>query len=149
VTPRRLIAPICLVALAGCTGRTADVTPAPTPEATVGQFLAAVNANDLDQMARLFGDERGRAAWGSPVARQERLAIMQHVLRADSSRIIGTEPDSAGVPTRRLVHVELMGKDRDVRVPFIVARQRSGGGWLVFAIGLAPLIPGPAGRRSP
>ena len=137
----------CLVALVGCTGRPAGVTPAPTPEATVGQFLAAVNANDLERMAALFGDERGRTAWGSAVARQERLAIMQHLLKADSSRILGNEPDSAGAPTRRLVHVELVGTERRARVPFIVARQTVGG-WLVYAIGLAPLMPAPGGRRS-
>ena len=124
------------------------MTPAPTPEATVGQFLAAVNANDLDRMAGLFGDEHGRAAWGSPLAKQERLAIMQRLLRADSSRFLGTEPDSGGVATRRLVHVELVRADRRVSVPFIVARQRTGG-WLVYAIGLAPLMPAPGRRRSP
>jgi len=138
----------CLVALVGCTGRPAGVTPAPTPEATVGQFLAAVNANALERMAALFGDERGRAAWGSAAARQERLAIMQRLLQADSSRLVGTEPDSAGVPTRRLVHVELFGTDRRARVPFIVAQQRTGG-WLVYAIGLTSLMPTPGGRRSP
>jgi hypothetical protein len=138
-----------LVALAGCAGQPTGVTPAPTPEATVGQFLAAVNANDLDRMAALFGDERGRAAWGTPLAKQERLAIMQRLLRADSSRYVGTEPDSSGVTTRRLIHYELIGADRRVEVPFVVARQRSGGGWLVFAIGLAPLMPNPNARRSP
>ncbi len=143
----RLFALACLVALAGCTGRTAGVTPAATPEATVGQFLAAVNANDLERMAQQFGDERGRAAWGSAVARQERLAIMQHLLQADSSRILSTEPDSGGVASRRVVHIELIGADRRVRVPFIVAQQRAGG-WLVYAIGLAPLMP-TTGRRSP
>jgi hypothetical protein len=145
--PRRVLAIACLAALLGCAGRPEGVTPAPTPEATVGQFLSAVNANDLDRMAQLFGDEHGRAAWGSAVARHERLAIMQHLLQADSSRVVGSEPDSGGVATRRLVHVELIGTDRQVRVPFIVARQRSGG-WLVYAIGLTPLIPAPA-RRSP
>ena len=144
----RLLAIACLSALVGCTGRTAGVTPAASPEATVGQFLAAVNANDLERMAQLFGDENGRAAWGTAAARQERLAIMHRLLEADSSRLAGTEPDSGGVASRRLVHVELFGGDRRVRVPFIVAQQRSGG-WLVFAIGLAPLMPAPAGRRSP
>lgn len=138
----------CLVVLVGCAGRPAGVTPAPTPEATVGQFLAAVNANDLERMAALFGDEHGRAAWGSAVARQERLAIMQHLLQADSSHVLGDDPDSAGVPTRRLVHVELFGRGRRVSLPFIVARQTVGG-WLVYAIGLLPLMPTPVGRRSP
>jgi hypothetical protein len=149
VTPtHRLPIIACLVALVGCAGRPAGVTPAPTPEATVGQFLAAVNANDLERMAALFGDEHGRTRWGSSVARQERLAIMQRLLRADSSRVLGNEPDSTGVATRRLVHAELFGTDRRVRVPFIVARQTVGG-WLVYAIGLAPLMPTPGGRRSP
>ena len=147
-SPHRLLALACLVALASCTGRPAGVTPAATPEATVGQFLAAVNANDLERMAHLFGDERGRAAWGTAVARQERLAIMQHLLRADSARIGAPEPDSTGVATRRLLHVELFGADRRARVPFVVAQQRSGG-WLVFAIGLTPLMPAPGGRRRP
>ncbi len=146
--PHRLLALACLVALSSCTGRPTGVTPAPTPEATVGQFLAAVNANDLDRMASLFGDEHGRAAWGTPTAKQERLAIMQRLLQADSSRYLGTEPDSSGVATRRLVHYELIGADRRVKVPFVVARQGAGG-WLVYAIGLAPLMPTPGGRRSP
>jgi len=138
----------CLVALVGCAGRPAGLTPAPTPEATVGQFLAAVNANDLERMGALFGDEHGRTAWGSGVARQERLAIMQRLLQADSSRVLGNDPDSTGVATRRLVHVELFGTSRQVRVPFIVARQTVGG-FLVYAIGLTPLMPTPGGRRSP
>jgi hypothetical protein len=145
----RLLVPACLVAFASCTGRPTGVTPAPTPEATVGQFLAAVNANDLERMAHLFGDERGRAAWGTAVARQERLAIMQHLLRSDSVRIGVPEADTAGVPTRRLVRAQLFMSERRPRVPFIVAQQRSGDGWLVFAIGLAPLMPAPAGRPSP
>ena len=149
MTPlHRPLAIACLVALTSCAGRPSGVTPAPTPEATVGQFLAAVNAKDLDRMAQLFGDEHGRAAWGTPLAKQERLAIMQRLLQADSSRLLGTEPDSGGVATRRLVHFELIGADRRVSVPFIVARQRTGG-WLVFAIGLAPLMPAPNVRRSP
>jgi len=62
--------------------------------------------------------------------------------------VLGDDPDSAGVPTRRLVHVELFGTDRRARVPFIVAQQRTGG-WLVYAIGLTSLMPTPGGRRSP
>ena len=144
---QRSLAILCLVAVVACARQTPGVTPAATPEATVGQFLAAVNANDLERMAQLFGDERGRTAWGSPAARQERLAIMQHVLKADSSRVVGAEPDTSGVTSRRVLHVELIDAQRRATVPFIVARQRAGG-WLVYAIGLAPLLPTPAGRRS-
>jgi len=108
---QRLAVLAALVALPGCGGHPADVTPAPTPEAT------------------------------------ERLAIMQRLLKADSSRVTGSEPDSAGVPTRRLIHVDLFRPERRASVPFIVARQRAGG-WLVYAIGLAPLMPTP-NRRGP
>jgi len=145
---QRSLAILCLVAFVACARQTPGVTPAATPEATVGQFLAAVNANDLERMAALFGDERGRTAWGTPAARQERLAIMQHVLKADSSRILGAEPDTSGATSRRVLHVELIDAVRRVTVPFVVARQNAGG-WLVFAIGLAPLMPSaPAGRRG-
>ncbi len=145
---QRSLAILCLVAVVACARQTPGVTPAATPEATVEQFLAAVNANDLDRMAQLFGDERGRTAWGSLAARQERLAIMQHMLRSDSSRIVGAEADTSGVRTRRVLHVELIDANRRATVPFIVARQNAGG-WLVYAIGLAPLVPAPGGRRNP
>lgn len=143
----RFLAIVVVGSLAACAPRTGPVTPAPTPEATVEQFLAAVNANDPDRMAQLFGDERGGAAWGSATERQQRLAIMQRLLASDSSRVVGTEADSSGVATRRVVHVEMVRRERRVRVPFIVALQRAGG-WLVYAIDLNPLMPSPA-RRNP
>lgn len=144
----RLLAIACLVPLAACTGRTARVTPAATPEATVGQFLAAVNANDPARMEQLYGDETGSQHWRNSTDRQERLAIFQRLLQSDSVRLLGTEPDTMGVPTRRLVRVELIRGERHVFLPFAVAQQRTGG-WLVYGFDLNPLMPPPSGRVRP
>jgi hypothetical protein len=149
VTPsRRLLAIVSVGSLVACAGRTGLVTPAPTPEATVEQFLGAVNANSPDRMEQLFGDETGDQHWRSPTDRQERLAIFQRLLQCDSLRVLGTEPDSLGNATRRLVRVELVRGERRVRVPFAVAQQRAGG-WLVYGFDMTPLMPAPAGRRRP
>jgi hypothetical protein len=143
----RLLALVVLGSLAACSARHARVTPAATPEATVGEFLAAVNANDPERMERLFGDESGAQHWRNASDRLERLAIFQRLLAADSMRVIGTEPDTSGVATRRIVRVELVRGDRRARVPFAVAQQRAGG-WLVYGFDMTPLMPTPAGRRN-
>ncbi len=141
----RLLAFAVLGPLVACTGRTARVTPAPTPEATVEQFLAAVNANNPDRMEQLYGDENGQAHWVNATNRQQRLAIFQRLLQSDSSRVAATEPDSTGVQTRRLVRMDLFRGGRRVRVPFSVAQQRAGG-WLVFGFDISPLMPPAVGR---
>ncbi len=146
VPSRRLVAIAGLAALAGCSPRpSAGVAPAPaTPEATVGQFIAAVNADSLGRMGELFGDERGPFATyvTNATEREERLAIMQRLLLCDSSRILGWEP-VPGAPARRLLQVELKRQERWLPAPFTVAAQR-GGGWLVAVIKLDALLPGGA-----
>ena len=145
----RFIAALSLGALVACSGRHVAVGPAPaSPEATVGQFLAAVNAADLGRMAQLFGDERGPSTVTirNGTEREQRVAIMQRLLWCDSSRVVGTE----AVPGthRRQLRVELIRGDRRIPVPFTVAPQRAGG-WLVAVIDLNPVLPPTGPRPNP
>ena len=140
-----------LAALAACGGRPVAVAPAPaSPDATVGQFLAAVNANDHDRIAALFGDERGPSTvtWARQVARRDSvITIMQHLLVSDSSRVSGTEaaPDKN---TWRVLRMVLFQGDKRTTVPFTLAPQAAGG-WLVARIDLEPLMPAVNTRSRP
>jgi len=142
---------VSLGAVAACGGRRVVVAPAPaSPEATVGQFLAAVNANDHDRMAALFGDERGPSTvtWSRQAARRDSMiTIMQHLLVSDSSRVVSTEaaPDKN---TWRVLKLVLFQGEKRATVPFTVAPQ-SAGGWLVARIDLEPLMPAVNARTRP
>ena len=127
------------------------MSPAPaSPEATVGQFLAAVNANDHDRMAALFGDERGPSTvtWARQAARRDSMVtIMQHLLVSDSSRVVGTEP-APDKSTWRVLRLVLYQGEKRATVPFTVAPQAAGG-WLVARIDLEPLSPSVNARTRP
>ena len=146
---------LSLGAAATCGGYPSPpVAPAPaTPEATVEQFMAAVNAADLGRMAELWGTENGPSTVtgrNSPQTRQRQLTIMQRILQSDEHHIVGT--DSAGaLPNQRIVNVELVKGSRRATVPFTMVAARVGG-WLILAIALEaalPPAPPPAQRPGP
>ena len=141
-TSLRFCTALTVVALAACGGRRGVVGPAPaSPEATVGQFLAAVNANDHRRMAELFGDEHGPSSvtWSNASRRDSVITIMQHLLLTDSVRILGTEP-LPGKGTWRVLRMDLFHGEQRAVVPFTVAPQAAGG-WLVALIDILPLMP--------
>ncbi len=141
-TSRRLLAALSLGPLLACSTPHAVGGPAPSsPEATVGQFLAAVNANDHNRMAALWGDERGPSAdvMRNAARRDSLMTIYQRLLATDSVRVLGSEP-VPGSASRRLLRMELFQGDRRVTVPFTLAPQRDGG-WLVAAFDPQPLMP--------
>ena len=139
---RRPAVIVALAALAACGGRTVAVAPAPAaPEQTLAAFLAAVNANDLDRMALLWGSERGPSTVSSPNTpdvRHQQLVIMQRLLVADSFRVIGAE----AVPGQRAqrLQVLMMRGPRRATVPFTMVTARTGG-WLIREIGLDLAMP--------
>jgi len=146
----RFIAVLCLAALAACGARHVTVAPAPaSPEATVGQFLAAVNANDHGRMAALFGDEHGpsSATWRNAARLDSILTIMQHLLVTDSAHVLGSEP-APGHVTRRLLRMDLFHGGSRATVPFTLSPQGAGG-WLVKEIDLTPLMPSASRRPNP
>jgi hypothetical protein len=150
VTPSsRCLAILLLGTVAACgQPQVAGPPPPASPEATVGQFLAAVNADDLRRMATLFGDARGPSPSfiGNAARRDSIMAVLQRVLASDSSRVTGVEA-IPGQREWRLVHVDLAQGARRTSVPFTVLPWR--GGWLVQKIDILPLMPGGAQRPSP
>jgi hypothetical protein len=149
-TSRRLLIALSLGPLLACAGHRVVVLPAPaSPEATVGQFLAAVNADDHTRMAELFGDERGPSTLTirNDARRDSVMTILQRVLVTDSARVVGTE-SVPGMAGRRLVRMDLFVADRSVAVPFTLAPQRAGG-WLVAQIDILPLMPSANARPRP
>jgi len=145
----RFLTVLLLGSVAACGGPRVPGQPTPaSPEATVGQFMAAVNADDLHHMALLFGDERGPSTviMKNAAHRDSIMAVLQHVLVADSIHVTGT----AGVPGHpawRLVHVDVTQGSRETSVPFTLVPWQ--GGWLVWNVGILPLMPGGASRPTP
>lgn len=130
-------------------GRTAGVSPVQGPataEAALEQFLTAVNAADLDQMAMLWGDQRGPEGLTHTMTnetRMQRLTIMQRVLRTDTHQITGTD---ASDPGRRVITVDMTQGTRRFAVPFTMVPMRSGG-WIVNDIRLDAAMP-QGGQRN-
>ena len=138
-----------LAVTAACGGQpSSGVAPAPaTPEATVTQFLTATNAGDLEAMGRLWGDEKGPVPANNETERQQRnqrLTIMQRLLRNDSHQITET---SVADPARPVLTVAMSQGTRRFAVPFTLVQPRSGG-WLITDIGLEAAMPA-AGPRTP
>src|SRR5512135_162527 len=98
----RTIAVAALGLILGCGGHHPAAAPSPsTPEATIELFLDAVNANDLDRMATLWGTEQGSsAATNKPPLeeRNQRLSIMQRLLRNDSRHLASTASTVPSAP---------------------------------------------------
>ncbi len=144
----RSFAILLLGAVAAC-GRPQPAGPPPpaSPEATVDQFLAAVNADDLRRMAQLFGDERGpySETVHNAETREKLMAILQRVLLGDSARVTGSEP-VPGAPRRRVLHLTLFREGAARAFP-VTCYQQESGGWLVANVPLNELLPG--GSASP
>jgi hypothetical protein len=119
----------------GCGHRPATVGTTPTDPATVVErFMAAVKANDLPTMGRLWGTAKGPAAQSMPRDQlDKRLTVIQSYLLHDSLTILpGTEPESAS--NERVVRVQLMRLGCAPVVPFTLVRYRDG--WLIREIDL-------------
>jgi len=144
----RSAAAFALAALLACRHSATPLAPLPeTPEAVVTAFMEAVNAEDLDRMAGLWGDEHGPSNVSNrirPDVRRQRLLIIQRVLRCDRFRVVGVTPSGG----QNVVMAELTKGDRTMNVPFKVV-QLHRGGWLVLEPGLAAAMPSAGPRSQP
>src|SRR5437899_6933383 len=130
---------LALGAVLGC--QHPNVPPSPSaPAETVNQFLTAVNANDLQAMALLFGDERGPSSIvreNSETVRMQQMTILQRLLHGESHEVASTDVSNA---VRPRLSVTIARGTRRFTVPFTLAQSR-GGGWLVQAIDVTPAMP--------
>jgi hypothetical protein len=149
VTLRRHLFILAALSAAACGGGHGSAAPSPAmPDQTVEQFLTAVNATNLDQMAMLWGNERGPegVTHSLPQAeRQQRLTIMQRMLRTDTHMITGTD---ATDPAKRIITVAMTQGTRRFAVPFTLVPTRAGG-WIIREIGLDAAMPSQGSSETP
>ncbi|HUH13260.1 MAG TPA: hypothetical protein VMK65_09125 [Longimicrobiales bacterium] len=140
--------PLALLLLlsAGCVTHTSTVEQAPTGEAVaatlvVERFLQAVNANDIQTMARLFGTRDGSITGRDPQAEvEQRMFTLASYLRYEDYSLAGERvvPGRIGEAIQIMTALRLTGRSTPARVPFTLVRSRDGG-WLVEQIGVDDL----------
>lgn len=135
--------------MAGCATKTVVERPAgPPPNAEVAaalvvdQFLRAVNSNDLDTMARLFGNRDGSVLLRDPKENVDRqMFALASILRHDSYSIAGNQV----VPGRRdeatQINVRMRFGAREVEVPYTLVYSKDGN-WLVEQIEIVRITSG-------
>jgi hypothetical protein len=112
------------------------------PALVVERFLTAVNTNDLDTMARLFGTREGSVLKRDSRSEVEtRMHALASILRHKNYVLEG----EGIVPGRLGEAIELMMRlevgDRQVSVPFVMV-QTKGEGWMVEQIGIERITAG-------
>jgi hypothetical protein len=137
----RTLVILALGAVVACGGGHPGTAPSPSaPAETVERFVAAVNANDLDAMATLWGDEQGPSnvtTRNSRTVRIRQLTIFQRLLQSDTHQIVETDVADQMKPR---VSVLFTRGGRRFTVPFTLVRSRYGG-WLVQQMDLTPAMP--------
>jgi len=125
---------------------------APAPQSVndaLTQFMAAVKANDLERMGRLWGTERGPAVRlmdGKTL--QMRLTVIQRYLAHVGYRVIdGPTAPASGNQALRTIRIELQREGCNAVLPIDLVRTRSGG-WLVYDVHLES-AGNPAARCPP
>lgn len=109
--------------------------PALATSLTIEQFLRAVNAKDLDTMARLFGTRDGSIALRDPRQQvEDRMFALAVIMEHQDYSIDGGEI----VPGRRdeatQVFVRMNAQGKNVRVPFTLVWSRDS--WMIEQIGI-------------
>jgi hypothetical protein len=98
----------------------AGLTGAASPKAAVNEFLTAVNAQDIQAMSVIFGNNKGPSRDNMDRSELEkRLIILQCYFSSDKFRIVDEFPGENG---HRIVTTELM-KGSNTRTPKFYAIQ--------------------------
>lgn len=130
---------ILLVAVAACGGRgAAPAAPSPaSPSDALAGFLDAVRENDLAQIGRLWGSEKGPAAgWMDVTELNKRVAVIRAYLVHTGYRVVEGPAPVAGSSRRMSFRVELRRGDCVHVQPIDVVRVDDGG-WVVQDVHLA------------
>jgi hypothetical protein len=133
---RLVVPPIVLALLAACGGAPESVVPAPAePETAIREFMSAVADENLEDMAGLWGGERGPALrYMDRNELHQRLTVIQIYLEHERYDILPPGINTAPEPSRRHYQVRIENKGCRPVVPFTLIRYR--GGWLVNSVDL-------------
>jgi hypothetical protein len=158
--------------LAGCA--TQPVRPGAgagvAAQLTLERFLQASNNRDLEEMARLFGTERGPVwdtgstftcffkkigSWfdGTPCVKKRdveiRMDAIAQILRHEDYRIVREETVAGRLSRATRISVDLtVNREQVAGVPFVLVRT-GGGQWLVEEIDLQRVMARPRPRGAP
>ncbi len=142
---RRRLMWVALVAMAAACGGGARAEPAldsPGPALVVERFLQAANANDLETMTQLFGSStRTIDQLDGRTKAQRRMHVLATLLRHDDYRILSQSAVPGRLREATELQVQLRQGDRDVVVPHLVVRRKSGG-WIIERIEIERLTQG-------
>ena len=143
----RRLSVLLVLAIAACHPTpTGALAGGSTPRGAVEQFLAAANAQDLQALGAVWGDEKGLARDKFPrqeVERQE--LIMISLLRHDSQTIGDAQRVAQG---RILMSVALSQGKATANTKFTLA-QGAASRWFVQEIDLKPLQNAGFGGKAP
>jgi hypothetical protein len=140
-----VLLPACVTKPVQPTATAQAPQPVVAPTMTIERFMRAVNQNDLNTMARLFGTRDGpiNRAWPAKEV-DERMRLLATVLR-HNDYAIGQEdivPGRRSEATQFTVNVTV--GQRVVPVPFVLVRSAQAPEWLIENIAIDRLTRGGA-----
>ena len=133
---RLCTATVALTLIACGGGGPEPVLPAPAePEAAIRVFMSAVEADDLERMASVWGGSRGPAVrYMDPDELHQRLTVIRIYLEHERYEILPPAINTAPAPGRRRYQVRIESKGCRPVVPFDLVRYQDG--WLVNSVDL-------------
>ncbi len=112
------------------------------PTLVVERFLKAINANDIQTMARLFGTRDGPIVEHEKADEvQKRMFILASLLHHDDYRIEGNQIVPGQLSDAIQLNVRMWFGERQVVLPFTLVRTKKEA-WLVEKIGVDRLTEG-------
>lgn len=138
---------VLVVGCGGGVGAAPSASPleGPGPQLVVERFLQAANANDLPTMTTLFGTADKTIDELEPQAvAHRRMYVLASLLRHEDFRIEGQRVVPGRMDNATEVMVVLRKEDREISVPHMVVRRKSGG-WIVERVDVEKLT---ASKRS-
>lgn len=143
--PAVMLLALLLTAQAACVRKPVQRQPAVSsvaPTLVVERFLRAVNANDVQTMARLFGTRDGSILnREKPDEVQKRMFILASLLHHDNYQMEGNQIVPGQLSDAIQLNVRMWFGERQVVLPFTLVRTKKDA-WMVEKIGVDRLSEG-------